>query len=184
MQKQLTCNQVNALLSFYVEDKLNEQLKKYIEYHLSICPKCYEKYQKLKKLVNNFTEISKKINSDEDEELDNPYINRQYEDFKSNLSAYIDNELTDEENIRIKKIAISNPIARKDLEDIYTFKRLLHSSFDKTKNNAKEDFSKNVLSQIYSMHTTNKLDPFYLIMTIFTVIIAVTLLGIANLLIF
>lgn len=32
MQKQLTCNQVNALLSFYVEDKLNEQLKKYIEY--------------------------------------------------------------------------------------------------------------------------------------------------------
>ena len=55
MQKQLTCNQVNALLSFYVEDKLNEQLKKYIEYHLSICPECYEKYQKLKKLVNNFT---------------------------------------------------------------------------------------------------------------------------------
>ena len=152
MQKQLTCNQVNALLSFYVEDKLNEQLKKYIEYHLSICPECYEKYQKLKKLVN--------------------------------LSAYIDNELTDEENLRIKKIAISNPIARKDLEDIYTFKRLLHSSFDKTKNNVKEDFSKNVLSQIYSMHTANKLDPFYLIMTIFTVIVAVALLGIANLLIF
>ncbi|PWL74911.1 hypothetical protein DBY21_08500 [Candidatus Gastranaerophilales bacterium] len=184
MQKQLTCNQVNALLSFYVEDKLNEQLKKYIEYHLSICPECYEKYQKLKKLVNNFTEISKKINSDEEDEFENPYINRQYEDFKSNLSAYIDNELTDEENLRIKKIAISNPIARKDLEDIYTFKRLLHSSFDKTKNNAKEDFSKNVLSQIYSMHTANKLDPFYLIMTIFTVIIAVALLGIANLLIF
>lgn len=100
------------------------------------------------------------------------------------MSAYIDNELTDEENLRIKKIAISNPIARKDLEDIYTFKRLLHSSFDKTKNNVKEDFSKNVLSQIYSMHNTNKLDPFYLIMTIFTVIVAVALLGIANLLIF
>ena len=74
MQKQLTCNQVNALLSFYVEDKLNEQLKKYIEYHLSICPECYEKYQKLKKLVNNFTEISKKINSEEDDDTDNPYI--------------------------------------------------------------------------------------------------------------
>lgn len=184
MQKQLTCNQVNALLNFYVKDKLNEQLTKYIEYHLSICPKCYEKYQKLKKLVNNFTEISKKINSDLDEEFDNPYLNRQYEDFKSNLSAYIDNELTDEENIRMKKISISNPIARKDLEDIYTFKRLLHSSFDKTKNNAKEDYSRNVLSRIYLMHTSNKLDPFYLIMTLFTVIFAAALLGIANILIF
>ena len=180
MQQQLTCNQVGALLTYYVENKLNEPLKKYVEYHLSKCPECNEKYQKLKKLLNNFTEISKKINEDDTEE-DNPYITKQYRDFKSNLSAYIDNELTDEENIRIKKIAISNPVARKDLEDIYTFKKLLHSSFDKTKNDAKEDFSKNILNQIYSLHTSNKLDPFYLIMIIFSIIIAVTLLGVFNL---
>lgn len=184
MQQQLTCNQVAALLTFYIDNKLNGQLKQYVEYHLSICPKCNEKYQKLIKIVNNFTEISNKIIDKEEEEEETPYLTRQYEEFKSNLSAYIDNELSDEENIRIKKIAISNPIARKDLEDIYTFKRLLHSSFDKTRNEAKEDFSKSVLNQIYSMHKSNKLDPFYLIMTLFTVIIAVTVLGIVNLLVF
>lgn len=179
MQQQLTCDQVSALLTYYVENKLNEQLKKYVEYHLSTCPKCNEKYKKLIRIVNNFTEISNKINNDEPDD-ENPYITKQYEEFRSNLSAYIDNELTDEENIRIKKIAISNPIARKDLEDIYTFKKLLHSSFDKTKNEVKEDYSKNILNQIYSMHNSNKLDPFYLIMIIFSVIIAITILGIVN----
>ncbi len=184
MQQQLTCNQVSALLTFYVENKLNDKLKKYVEYHLSICPKCYEKYQKLKTIVSNFTEITRKISDDTDDESDNTYMTKQYEEFKSNLSAYIDNELSDEENIRIKKIAISNPIARKDLEDIYTFKRLLHSSFDKTKNSVKEDFSKNILSRITTMNSSNKLDPFYLIMTLFTVITAIALLGIANFVIF
>lgn len=179
MQQQLTCEQVSALLTYYVENKLNEPLKKYLEYHLSICPECSEKLKKLKKLVNNYNEISKRINSD-DEIEENSYFNKQYEDFKLNLSAYIDNELTDEENIRIKKIAISNPIARKDLEDIYTFKKLLHSSFDKTKNDSKEDYSKNILNDIYSLHQNNKLDPFYMIMTIFSVIIAAIILGVIN----
>ncbi len=183
MQKQLTCEQVSALLTFYVENKLNDQLKKYVEYHLSICPECCEKLKKLQKIVNNFTEISNKIHSEDDED-ENPYLTKQYEDFRLNLSAYIDNELSDEENIRIKKIAISNPIARKDLEDIYTFKRLLHSSFDKTKNEAKEDYSKNILNKIYSLHTNNKLDPFYLIMTIFTVMIAFIILGVVNIFVF
>lgn len=183
MQQQLTCEQVSALLTFYVENKLNDQLKKYVEYHLSNCPECTEKLKKLQKIVNNFTEISNKIHSN-DEEDENPYLTKQYDDFRLNLSAYIDNELSDEENIRIKKIAISNPIARKDLEDIYTFKRLLHSSFDKTKNEAKEDFSKNILNKIYALHTNNKLDPFYLIMTIFSVIIAVLILGVVNIFVF
>ena len=183
MHPQLTCNQVTALLTYYVENKLNDQLKQYVEYHLSTCPECNKKYQKLKRIANNFSEISKKINS-EDSESDNTYRTKQYEEFRSNLSAYIDNELSDEESIRIKKIAISNPIARRDLEDIYTFKHLLRCSFDKTKHDVKEDFSKNVLSQIYSLHTTDKLDMFYLIMTIFTVIIALALIGIANLFIF
>lgn len=182
MQQQLTCEQVSALLTYYVENKLNEPLKKYVEYHLSICPECSEKLKKLKKIASNFNEISKKIH-DEDQDFENPYKTKQYEDFKLNLSAYIDNELSDEESIRIKKIAISNPIARKDLEDIYTFKRLLHSSFDKTKNEARQDYSKNILNKIYSLHCTNKLDPFYLIMTIFSVIVAVIILGVVNILI-
>ena len=43
MQQELTCNQVVALLTYFVENKLNKQLAHDIEYHLSICPECKKK---------------------------------------------------------------------------------------------------------------------------------------------
>lgn len=180
MQKELTCEQVCALLTFYVENRLNDPLKKYVEHHLNSCPNCRDKFQKLKKIVNNFNEITKKIheeNSNDNEQ----YLTKQYENFKFNLSAYIDNELTDEENLRIKKIAISNPIARKDLEDIYTFKKLLHSSFDKTRNEIKEDYSKNILNKITIKNTQEEKDLFGIIITIFFLITTISILGMVKL---
>ncbi len=179
MQKELTCSQVSALITYYIEDRLNYPLKEYVEHHLSVCKKCNEKYQKLIKIEKKYnTNSTTKRNYENDYQTD--YTQQRYEDFRSNLSAYIDNELSDEENIRIKKIAITNPAARKDLEEFYTFKKLLHASFEKTRNGLKHDYSENIIGRIYSMHTTNRLDPFYLIMTIFTVIIALALLGIAH----
>lgn len=182
MQQQLTCSQVGALLTYYIENKLNEQLRKYVEYHLNSCPSCKEKYIKLQKIISNFNEITEKIQPEffEDE---SPHFTRQYEDFKANLSAYVDNELDDEENIRIKKIAISNPLARRDLEDIYTFKKLLHTSFDKTRNDAREDFSRGILNKVCSLNEKNRLDPFYILMTVFAIIISVILLGVVHIII-
>ena len=181
MQQQLTCSQVGALLTFYIENRLNEQLRKYVEYHLSICPSCMEKYKKLTKLVSNYNEVKKQIESDnlEDEKI---YYTQQYQEFRENLSAYIDNELDTEENLRIKKIAISNPLARRDLEDIYTFKKLLHSSFDKTKNDVHQDFSRQILSKVFSINPSQKPDPFYILMTTFVVIIGMVILGMASIL--
>lgn len=139
----LNCNQVITLLTFYIEEKLNPKLMESVEYHLNICSSCRKKYMKLRKILNNFAEIKNKITQDDD-----IYDNSQYKVFKENLSAYVDNELSDEENIRIKKIAIANPLARKDLEQVYAFKQLLQSSFIKTKNNMTQDFSQKTLNKI------------------------------------
>ena len=95
MQNQLTCDQVSALLSFYVEDKLSSKLSEYVRQHLENCPACMEKYLQMKNMLNKFMEI-------QNEELENPYATKQYEDFKANLSAYIDNELNNFESIKIK----------------------------------------------------------------------------------
>jgi len=108
MHNQLTCDQVSALMSFYLEDKLSAKLSEFVRKHLESCPECMEKYMQMKNMLNKFIDI-------QNEELENPYITRQYEDFKSNLSAYIDNELDYMDSIKIKKIAISNPLARQDL---------------------------------------------------------------------
>lgn len=171
MQNELTCNQVIALMSFYVEDKLNSRLKEYVDEHLRKCPKCREVYMQSKKIMNHIIGLAGSSVED------NQYMTKQYEDFKHNLSAYIDNELDEHESIRIKKIAISNPLARKDLEDMYTFKRLLHNSFDKTKNDWKSDYSKIIINQLEKNDNSNGIDPFYKIIGAFTAMISIIVFG-------
>jgi len=153
-------------MTFYIENKLSDKLLRHIQNHLNNCPACKENYNNLKMILNNISGVRAEMLQDEEDEFEARFITKQYEDFKSNLSAYVDNELNDSENIRIKKIAISNPIARQDLEDIFMFKRLLHTSFEKTKTDAGTDFSKHVLNHVYGIrHGT---DPFLKIVLIFT----------------
>ncbi len=178
MQYNLSCEQVTALLTFYAEEKLSAKLSSYVKAHLENCPECREKYIQLQNILKRFNEI-------QNEEIANPYVTKQYEDFKLNLSAYVDNELDDLENIKIKKIAISNPLARQDLEDIYTYKKLLHTSFEKTKNELKTDYSKSVICQLQEECSENqKLDPFLKITAIFFAMISCIVAGIISILYF
>ena len=178
MQHNLSCQQVTALLTFYTEKKLSEKLSSYVKAHLDSCPKCREKYIQLQNILNKFNKIQNK-------EIENPYTTKQYKDFKSNLSAYVDNELEDFENIKIKKFAILNPLARQDLEDIYTYKKLLHTSFEKTKNDLKTDFSKDIVCHLQQECFENKnTDPFITITALFFVMISCIVAGIISILYF
>ena len=51
--------------------------------------------------------------------------------FIKELSAYVDNELDTSENVRIKKITISNPTARQRLESMYNYQKLMHSAYER-----------------------------------------------------
>ncbi len=178
MQYQLTCDQVSALLNFYVEDKLSTKLSEYVRQHLENCPSCMEKYLQMKNMLNKFMDI-------QNEEHENPYATKQYEDFKANLSAYVDNELNNFESIKIKKIAISNPLARQDLENIYTFKKLIHSSFEKTKTEFKYDYSKNIICQLQNENPEEKkFDPFLKLTAAFFIMISCIVAGVISFLYF
>lgn len=178
MQYNLSCEQVTALLTFYAEEKLSAKLSNYVKEHLDKCPICKEKYLQLLNLLKRFNEI-------QNEEIENPYATKQYEDFKSNLSAYVDNELDDLENIKIKKIAISNPLARQDLEDIFTYKKLLYTSFEKTKNELKTDYSKVIISKLQQEYSQDKkFDPFWRITAIFFAMITCIVAGLISILYF
>ncbi len=181
MHHQLNCNQVVALLTFYIENKLDESLSIAVREHLHSCDKCQEKYLKLKRILENFSEIKSKINEEEITDF-SEYETAQYEKFKANLSAYIDNELSDNENIKIKKIAISNPLARKDLEKVYAFKQLLHSSFNRTKNDLKEDYARKTMEKMYENTPPDSTKPFYKLVGIFVSIMVFMIIGLINLL--
>ena len=178
MQHQVSCEQVTALLTFYAEDKLSKKLTQCVQEHLQICPECMEKYRHLKQILNKYEKI-------QNEELMPSYNTKQYEKFKTNLSAYVDNELNDLENIKIKKFAIANPLARQDLENIYTFKKLLHSSFERTKNELKTDFSKSIMHKIQQNSIIeNNIDPFLKLSTAFFIMVSCIVFGIIKLLYF
>lgn len=172
----LTCTQVSALLSFYLDDRLNQQLKQFVKAHLDICPACRAKFETLKKMVESLKEVHEKVatvDAPEREASDSP----QYNEFKANLSAYIDNELSDEENIKIKKYVISNPRARQEIENLYEFEKTLHNSFERIKNSTKTDFSKQILKRIDIQEEINTPNSFAKIIAIFIILFAVCTLG-------
>ncbi len=176
MQKELTCEQVGAIITFYLEGKLSDSLKKAVKKHLDSCPECHAKFEELKQMVNYFEKSINEKNDTSDDIVKSEYQKRQYAEFKYNLSAYLDNELDDKENIRIKKITISNPIARKDLEDMYSFKKILHNSFDITKNELKQDFAKTVINEMHE-HKNNTEISFQKLTFAFFAILTLIIIG-------
>ena len=58
MNKELTCNQVSALISFYIKGKLNSKLKEYVDLHLERCPNCRKKITDLQNMLNKMYEVS------------------------------------------------------------------------------------------------------------------------------
>ena len=70
------------------------------------------------------------------------------------ISAYADNELDINENLKLKKIIITKPKVRKQLENIYSLKELLKNSFEKTK--PQEDFSNKIIKSVYNQRIKTK----------------------------
>lgn len=168
MKYRLSCEQVSALINFYAEGALSEILTKYMNEHLENCSVCMEKYNKIKEIM--------KVNVLEDAPANNKFNTLQYENFKLKLGEYVDNELEDSESIKIKKIAISNPLARQDLEDMYSFKRLMQSSYEKTKNQLKNDYSKDIICKLKNNCTTG-IDAFYKVAIMFFAVISLIISG-------
>lgn len=146
----LTCAQMDVLISFYIEGDLSSALKAQVEEHMQSCATCRAKFDIIKSmLVELKNSLELESNHDTKENLLNTESSSShYKLFKTNLSAYIDNELSSDESIKIKKFTINNTKARQDLEDSYNIRKLMNNSFKKTKSEARQDFSRSVLRQL------------------------------------
>ena len=112
----LTCSQMDVLLSFYINGDLSTSLKTQVEEHMSSCASCRAKFDIVKNMLEELKQDLKIDNKTSRLEKENHSITSEhYRAFSENLSAYIDNELTNEENIKLKKFTINNTTARKDL---------------------------------------------------------------------
>lgn len=174
MVKKISCKQVQAIMPFYLKGSINPLLSEIIEEHLENCDKCRDYYFNAIEKMENQSSVIECNPSNIDSNID--FKTKEYQNFKQKLSAYFDSELEDKENIRIKKMTISNPLARKDLEDMYSFKRLLHSSFERTKDNYKYDFSKQIIKKISDNNKFN-IDNFIKISYVFFIISFVAIIS-------
>jgi len=172
MTVNLTCTQVSALLSFYIDDKLSSQLKQFVEAHLDSCPLCRAKLDVLKSMVNSLKEVHEKMAVMTPNQVESA-SNKQIDEFRINLSAYVDNELSNEESVKVKKYVISNPSARQELERMYNLKKILHNSFEKSKNEVKGDYSKYILRRIDIQEEIHGSDSFAKVVALFIVILSV-----------
>ena len=171
----LTCTQVSSLLPYYIEEKLTGSLKEMVKKHLNICPSCNLKYETLKQMI-------KQLQGARENFSQNEYANPFNQSFKTKLSAYIDNELEDKDNIQVKKYTISNPIVRKDLEKMYSLRLLLKNSYERTKNEMKTDFSKYIMSELDFQKELSKSDP--LLKGVTTAVVVLTLILISAVMMF
>ena len=92
------------------------------------------------------------------------------------MSAYVDNELNLRENIKMKKLTISNPNARKELENMYKFQKALGNAYSKTKNDFKFDYSRDILHKLQEgkEYTTTF---FYKLVAMFILLVTVIIGG-------
>ena len=99
---EITCIQMDILISFYIEGDLSESLKEKVEEHLKNCPTCKAKFN----IINSLFSDIKTISNKEKIYTTNTHSKKQYQFFKNNLSAYIDNELPEEECIKMRKYTV------------------------------------------------------------------------------
>lgn len=144
---EITCQQMDVLIPFYLEGDLTSVLQKKVEEHMLSCPTCRAKYNILNSILKEIgSPVGESTNSDSFAQLTYPTL--QHKTFQNNLSAYVDNELPPEESIKMKKYTINNKKARQELQDAYSIRKLMSESFRKSKSEAKSDFSKNVLKKL------------------------------------
>ena len=141
----ITCTQMDVLLSFYIEGDLSNSLKNKVEEHLESCSICRAKYDIIKSMLND---IRDSVGIEDFKDSDDKVASKPFVAFKTKLSEYIDNELSGDENIKVKKYTISNQKARNELENFYNLRKIMNNSFKKSKNEFMEDFSKKIMKQI------------------------------------
>lgn len=143
------CKKVISMLSLYIENKLDDDDRLFIENHFLECSSCYQKYIEMKEIISNLHfEYEKLLNEFERIESNKMFNIREYEMFYKNISPYIDDELCYDESIKFRKYLLKSKPARAELASAYGLKNNIRSSVAMFKDNLNINFSKKVIKKL------------------------------------
>ena len=93
-QDKMACNQVTALLSYYIDGKVSAQITYFIEQHLKRCKTCRARYEVLLKAITDIRDVKTQMENIELKKC--VPVTANSITFSEKMSAYLDNELNDE----------------------------------------------------------------------------------------
>ncbi len=142
----INCNQFENLFSFYLNGELSLPMKEAFEEHLRECPQCCMKFDILKNIIGDIKEAYSKFLSEE-EYIEAEPVTQEYVT-GAELSAYIDNELSDENSVKIRRNIIAKPKVREKIDKLYKLRKIMSDSFAEHKKSLKTDYARDIISKM------------------------------------
>ena len=149
----INCNQFENLFSFYLNGDLSVPMKEAFEQHLRECHQCCVKFDILKNIIGDIKEAYEQYIYQEDY-IDSEPVTQEYVT-GSELSAYIDNELSDENSVKIRRNIIAKPKVREKIDKLYKLRKIMSDSFLEQKKRLKTDFARDIVSQMNKQNLRN-----------------------------
>ena len=148
-ENKIICKQVSSMLSLYIDNKISFNERVLIQEHLKICPACRKKYFYLKSLIKNLQESYKQIiELSARRQKQKNFSIREHQKFMSQISPYVDNELSTDENFEFRKYLMKSKNAQKELKKTYIIQKHIKFAYNNTLKNAPGQITQNVLAQI------------------------------------
>ena len=145
------CKKVTSMLSAYIENKLNEEERLFIENHFSICKECRKKYYEMTEIIGSLHfEYEKMLNEFNKIEENKAFKIKEYETFYNNISPYIDDELCYEDSLKFRKYLLKSKSARDELSNVYLLKNNIKKSISDFMDKSNVNFSKKIIKKLKS----------------------------------
>lgn len=143
------CKKVVSMLFLYIENKLDDEDRAFVENHFQYCSDCYNKYLEMKEIIKNLHfEYEKLLNEFERIESSQMFNIREYEMFYKNISPYIDDELCYDDSIKFRKYLLKSKPARAELANAYGLRNNIKNSVAAFKNSLNINYSKKIIRRL------------------------------------
>ena len=148
-ENKIICKQVSSMLSLYIDNKISFNERIQIKEHLTNCPDCRKKYMYLKSLIQNLQESYKQVMElSARKQKQKNFSIREHQKFMSQISPYVDNELTGDENFEFRKYLMKSKTAQKELKNTYIVQKHLKYAYNNICKKTPQEISCNVIKQL------------------------------------
>lgn len=149
MDDKIICKKVSSMLSVYIDNKISDCERAFIEEHLANCENCYKKYTYLKSLIKSLKDSYKRIlELSIKKQKRKTFCIKEHEYFLENLSPYIDNELDAKDCYEFRKHLLKSKTAQNELKKTYLMQKEMRHAFNRIRKKTSFGISTRVMNSL------------------------------------